>query len=144
MEMTYTFTCLIISSISLTGGLMINNPGVSLLCILIALLFLFTSIVVAYFEAMPCEHKLKKEYNLKKFITNNINFKNITFCAGSYIFVGLLFAGFLRCTQCSSTPHDYPYHHVITGEGQYEYKDSREQLEDLIMIEKYLKEHPNE
>lgn len=46
---------------------------------------------------------------------------------------------FKACNACTKpTHHDYPYHSVETGRGQYEYGGSEEQVKDIINADKYM------
>ena len=43
------------------------------------------------------------------------------------------------CSKCTEPiHHDYPYHNVETGKGQYEYGDSEEQAKDIINADQYM------
>lgn len=44
--------------------------------------------------------------------------------------------GCMKCTE--PTHHDYPYHNVETGKGQYDYGGSEEQVKDIINADKYM------
>lgn len=45
------------------------------------------------------------------------------------------------CSKCTEpTHHDYPYHNIETGRGQYEYGGSEEQARDIIDADKYMTE----
>lgn len=43
------------------------------------------------------------------------------------------------CSRCMEPAHhDYPYHDIETGRGQYDYGGSKEQAEQLIQADEYL------
>lgn len=62
---------------------------------------------------------------------------------GSAILSLLLFLFLKSCVMTESPRRNYPYHNATTGEGQYEYGGSREQKEDLKMIDERLEKDPN-
>ncbi|MBD5209432.1 MAG: hypothetical protein HDS80_05765 [Bacteroidales bacterium] len=70
------------------------------------------------------------------------NWKSYGLLSGSVALISLLFFGALAgCNRCMEpTHHDYPYHNVETGRGQYEYGGSEEQMKQLIEADESLTE----
>lgn len=55
------------------------------------------------------------------------------------IAAALMLLGGRACSKCTEPiHHDYPYHNVETGKGQYEYGGSEEQAKDIINADKYM------
>lgn len=95
---------------------------------LIGVVFLAISLIIFFVGS-----KGKRDWN------------DLTFPMGGGAILSLFLFLFLKgCVFTEPEPRHYPYHNAKTGEGQYEYKDSREQKRDLERIDDYLEKHPDE
>lgn len=70
------------------------------------------------------------------------DWKSYGLLSGSIALISLvLFGGIFGCNKCMEPAHhDYPYHNIETGRGQYEYGGSEEQMKQLIEADESLTE----